>query len=296
MAILYRMEIEAKLAWMMMTCRVFANYIFENICNEIGAKFLRTTLMLCEKTDKWELENDTCTGIDLQEYNWISVGVNYDTSSIGHQCAVYQKDKIFYLYDPYGTFKKNNKSYYDAFRKQIQCQIGEHTLHNHPLDSKDNIQTIMLEYNNAHHRDFYNEYTQLLNRHPMIAQKIEAYFAKHPNELKEIQQDIDHNRIITDVISIIWKCEGSAFNSFLELFWKYNSKLCVSITAVEMAAIFSNQQQSLYELVKTNPPNQVILSSLYELFKMHPAYNKLHFLFREPLHQICACISKAKLS
>jgi len=284
-------EVQAKLAWVLLSCQKFADFMFLDLFRTLGLECRFVDIQVRVDGDKWRLLSESRA---LTQAQVLSVCVHFKGSSVAHQCAMFTKDNVWYLYDPYGTFEKLGKSYLEAFQQYARSVLPSATIKIYRGDIP--IQTMMVEFNNKRHPEFWSKYNKALATLPReLLQSIHTKLAE-PKLASELQADIDKNRVVMEVIPLL---PDDHVWSFLAIFREFSSKLCVSITIVELCVIFGHATElpspsHFYELFRDSKkmsPNEVILTILQHLFTKHSLYPKLSFYFQQPLRTICESVN-----
>jgi hypothetical protein len=222
------------------------------------------------------------------KYIFIPVILDYGRGGgVMHQCAliVDMLGKMIF-YEPYGKYVKYGKSY-----KKTVCSFfkafdglglfgGKDMLPNglisttyHNLYNLDNgIQNIILEKNNARKEEFDVEYANAITR-------LGKMLPDHKFDNAEID-DTDNTASILDLLFNIDRFDGDVdeiINTILSIYYRYNSKTCVTITLVEMNKFFnltmtgaSNRDihehiGKFYKRFNINMPNDVLMGELDKL-------------------------------
>lgn len=225
------------------------------------------------------------------KYQYIFIPFTLDYSQdIGlvHQCALLIDlvNHKFIFYEPYGTYIKYEHNYAKPIEKYLQiyddCLDTPYTFstfHEYliPEFASNGIQNIILNSNNAKAEVFNKNVENLLEE--IKSTDISLY--------EQIMQDIeeDENPVnktdktitILNILDIFEKYTSGVENEAkskqwikaLELYSLYNSKTCVSITIVEMDALFSGKNLlDMYNSYKNALyPNEILMKQITELLE-----------------------------
>jgi hypothetical protein len=232
-----------------------------------------------------------------------------------HQCGLIinlQKNQgEFLFYEPYGTYIKYEKEYskpiqdffqiyYDYLPAEIfhnpSGKIRFNTFHKkygnenyNKGQENEGIQNIILKKNNK--GNFDNEFLSALNelnkKFADLREQIEYTINNDNNPVNKIDKSVsildtlsDFNNYDNYYKDDSWDNEKikdfqNIWNKMIMLYYKYNSKTCVSITAVEMNNFFNsvlnnkNLEESFINYIKkykeAELPNVILMNDLYDL-------------------------------
>jgi hypothetical protein len=262
------------------------------------------------------------------KYIYISVIIDYGTNSgLSHQTALIvdvQRGQFLY-YEPYGKYEKYGARYSGAVLEFLQqyrfpdkYYIGGQggnlkydTWHNY-FGLPNGIQTILMHAHNATRDQFLVDKSTLMDElkrrslpnYNKLAAKL--YVDKdHPahkddytfDTLKIMGYFVD-NPIEVNNVTDRQYLEQKA----LELYFKYNSKTCVTITLVEMNYFFtylhnSTRQEQSAELSKYYAEfgtykNHKLVSELDQFIKTALNYDKVHNWASNPIGKMCDMVYK----
>lgn len=263
------------------------------------------------------------------KYIFIPVVINYGRDNrLLHQTAliidISQEQLKFIYYDPYGIYKKYNKSYKTAVKKLFECFNGFmgdkiiYTTYHDMLDLTDlGIQKIIMDANNAKYDKFNLQLNKLLN-------KLAIEF---PNE------DFTGNNYDTNahdnsdktirVLDTLFKLDRfnidnlsnekkdiyfQYLNTILKQYCCFNSKTCVSITIVELNKFFEFSQESCHDILiikkkmreynmqyKNNEtPNDILMKEIYKMVDLFKNSKKIKDIIKkqEQVYVICNNLQK----
>lgn len=217
------------------------------------------------------------------KYIFIPVVINYGRSSnLLHQTAlIIDCSGKFLYYEPYGKYKKYNKSYKECICNLFMSldimfydsdSVSSVTYHNNfKLDA--GIQDIILKKNNDQKQQFDVEYNELVKR-------IKDAYTIDLDYINTLQTEDEKTDYTIRVMELVSRSTQSRINKdlyydVLNMYYRYNSKTCVSITLVEMYHFFMlsdndiiQRLQEFYLEFNTNAPNVILLEKLNKLFKL----------------------------
>lgn len=191
------------------------------------------------------------------KYLFVPIITDYSVdSSLVHQCGlvVDLHNGLFLFYEPYGVYQKYDATYVSGmaeFLQQYQFpdkfysngQLNLDTWHNY-FGLSTGIQTILLHAHNAISQEFENDKIKYMDElkvmspthYTQIADRLERGKNRpvHKDDLTfdtmEIAGYFGNHLPLNDVVEI----------NALQLYYKYNSKTCVTITITELDYFFEN--------------------------------------------------------
>ena len=158
---------------------------------------------------------------------FISITMNYG-KKMNHQCALVKIGDDLLFYEPYGTYTKFGKDYFECL-KDIGSLWQNVKKYHEFLKIEKGIQTIILEKNNEH--------------------AIE----------KGLKFSIEGDPDLTTRLVYVGESKQD-----LDLYNRYSSKICVSITLVELSWFFKDKKlNNLYDFItKAEYPTTIIVDQL----------------------------------
>jgi hypothetical protein len=230
------------------------------------------------------------------KYHYLFIPFTLDYSQdIGlvHQCGllVNLKEGIFLFYEPYGMYIKYEhdyaypiKKYLEIYKECLPSKFFDNTLenlkfntyHEHFLQKREGIQGIILAANNARALDFKQQQLNIFTDE--FKQTFSDLYKDIMEDIEEDTNPVNKTDSTIDVLAILDNFENynpkeekrqdfeKAWIKSLELYERYNSKTCVSITLIEMNALFSDiDLVEFYARYKTAEPNKVLMEDLATL-------------------------------
>jgi hypothetical protein len=236
-----------------------------------------------------------------QKYRYLFVTFTLDYSQdIGlvHQCALLidLKEGIFIFYEPYGTYIKYEQNYAAPIHKYLniyaaalpkkylefgtdvkseatgksEATVKFTTFHKHFIpDFSEGIQNIILQKNNSLSDIFADELKQLLSDTEKICSELYSGITRDISIDKNPVKKTDKT---VDILTVLDNFEMYKYNPLLrdlstrafKLYYLYNSKTCVSITLIEMDALFKGENlNDLYKIYKNaSIPNVVLMKKI----------------------------------
>jgi hypothetical protein len=230
----------------------------------------------------------------LYSYIYIPVTLDYGRGdNFVHQTSlIIDCSGTIMYYEPYGLYKKYNKSYvkcirslfgslnkvlHDYRRYNIKPVISDtyHSIYN----LNEGIQNIIIKKNNSHVVEFNTKYNEVLT-------KIKVYFPKYYHIIKEkVEEEVSFDDKTLPILTLMSQLNNMHVNddkitiynqiykTVMEIYCSLNSKTCVSITLIEMDKLFkikktqnvSNELKILYETFNIDYPNKILMGYLYSL-------------------------------
>ena len=193
------------------------------------------------------------------QYKYIFLPVIADYSvdaSLVHQCALIidLRNNIFLFYEPYGVYAKYNASYIPAvieFLSQYSLpaiyygadgKLRFDTWHNY-FGLTTGIQSILLKVHNASYREYENDKNKYMSDlkkiSPLDYSKLDARL-KRRSDLPVHKDDLTFDTMDIAAYFSEHDVDTSAEENALRLYYKYNSKTCVTITITELNYFFGN--------------------------------------------------------
>jgi hypothetical protein len=254
-------------------------------------------------------------------YMYVSVIIDYGNfSGLVHQTAIVvdlQKGQ-FLFYEPYGEYTKYGASYKDAVRRFLlgyefpakyyegtsRDTIKYSTWHDY-FGLPTGIQTILMRAHNQQQRSYEQDKATFMNRLKEVSGR------HHDALVARIDQQKDHpahkDDFTFDTLEIAAyfsrDYDESGHSSDIELaamdlYFKYNSKTCVTITITEMDYFFANladvpldgQQRALaaYYSEFATHDNQKLMERLDEFFRDAMNHEAIHdWAQRYSIRQMC---------
>jgi hypothetical protein len=279
MSIAGRINIKAaKLAYCLYTGGVSSQLFFQKIAD--STKILLKPSMLFKinfnLSEGWS--TDEFINVDKKSSSYFRstpttdfypITLDYGTH-VRHQTGVIveHEQKTILFYEPYGTYKKYDKSYQKVVLNAISPDYIKKnynitTFHSYFCLS--GIQSKVLQFNNTQCNFFALEY-ELLTKKKYTPDKYD--------------NTIQSNSVVASVNSgsICGEYDyDEATNTALRMFYQYSSKLCVSIAMLEMFVYFSKDpMQNLYARINESKvtPNHFIISQVWELANGREIYTK----------------------
>ncbi len=225
------------------------------------------------------------------KYLFIPVILDYGQDiGLVHQCALLidLKNNKFIFYEPYGTYMKYDRNYTDPIKKFLNIYTGDDyravlgqnyqfaTFHSEFIQMGEGIQNIILTANNAHAAEFEKEREALLND---VKSTDEGLYDAIMRNIDADNNPVNNTDKTITALNILDEFEAAPPESHigpfkiraLNLYGKYNSKTCVSITLIEMAAFFAGEKiADIYEQLKIaavtpGEPNQILFKKLSDV-------------------------------
>lgn len=247
-------------------------------------------------------------------YLFLSVITDYSIdASLVHQCAllVDLREGRFLFYEPYGKYSKYNADYSPAvveFLEQYQFpakfyengKLRFDTWH-HYFNLPIGIQSIVLDAHNQQREQYEldkQQYIANLRRtNPEMAKHIIAQLERGKDA--PVHKD-DYTFDTLEIAGYFGKycdSDGQAENGALELYYKYNSKTCVTITITELDYFFTNlatlsftdQHNALlaYYNEFAQQKNKKLVVRLNEFISSAMNPNEIQSLMKLPLCRVC---------
>ncbi len=230
------------------------------------------------------------------KYKYIFLPFTLDYSQdvgLVHQCSLLidLEDNLFIFYEPYGTYVKYEHNYATPIKKYLEIYsecfaipFGFTTFHERFVPeflSTYGIQSMILNSNNAKEEEYRKDLQQLLSdlkeQFPDLYRRIIKNLEKDNNPVNKTDKTISILSVLDRFTGYSRTASNSlAFNALwkraLELYYLYNSKTCVSITLMEMNALFAKENlQELYTMYKDAAiPNKILMQKLSDiLYELH---------------------------
>jgi hypothetical protein len=233
----------------------------------------------------------------ISKYLFIPIIIDYGRNKkLVHQTALIidmsQNQLKFIYYEPYGLYEKYGKSYEKCIGQLFNCfnnfngnSITYITYHDMFDMSDMGIQKIILDTNNSNVDVFNIEMTSLielfnidfLNVLNINIQPSIDYLSDKTQCIIDILHTIDTfdiNKLSNDQKNKYFK----HLNTALKLYYRFNSKNCVSITVIELDTFFkvSAECDNDFNLIKTKMieynlshriscPNTMIMTNIYKI-------------------------------
>jgi hypothetical protein len=241
------------------------------------------------------------------KYLFIPIIADYSIDTgLYHQCALLVNftDKIFLFYEPYGEYSKYEASYIPAVVEFLsEYKFPDIFYENNKLrfDSwhhyfglKTGIQTILLNQNNNNKEQFDKEKQIYINSlKPDVANKIKYNMEINKNKpINKYDYTMDTMYIIQYFNNIDWSNIEDE-NKALELYYKYNSKTCVTITLIELDFYFNlseysyNKQKEKLKLFYNDFTNIKLINCLNEFINTSLNKEKMKKIMENRLNRIC---------
>jgi hypothetical protein len=187
------------------------------------------------------------------KYLFLPIIVDYSIDNgLYHQCALLVNftDNIFLFYEPYGEYIKYEASYIpavieflseynfpDVFYENDKLRFDSW---HHYFGLNTGIQTILLNTNNSKKEEFNKEKQEFINTLDLeTANKIKHKLEINKDKpINKYDYTMDTMYIISYFNNLDWSNIEDE-NNALELYYKYNSKTCVTITITELDFYFS---------------------------------------------------------
>ncbi len=212
-------------------------------------------------------------------YLFVPTIMDYNDEYFVHQCALLYDfhNCQFVFYDPYGSYSRHGVSYINAVNdalKPLSKTLSVQTYHQ-LLGKKTGLQTLALEYNTRDKSAFEKDLSVLLSSIPAnIRREADAQIRK--NRMSESYK-LDFTIDAISVLDLLYKekqledksldkSEDKSLDKSLdkayELYHKYSSKSCVSITIVELDRFFAGRPIENFPL--ENSPNDFIFAEIWK--------------------------------
>ena len=304
-----------------------------NICNnlikaniklseyqKISVYSIATLIKLHRKKYFSKIETETIH----TRYIFIPVIINYGRDNrLLHQTAliidISQEHLKFIYYEPYGLYKKYDKSYKTAVKKLFECFNGFmgdkiiYTTYHDMLDLTNlGIQQIIMDANNARSGDFELQLSKLIKE--LNTEFPNENFTGNNNN-PEANDESDKTLKVLDTLfkldrfnidnlsdekkNIYFRC----LNTILKQYCCFNSKTCVSITIVELNKFFQCSQEFHHNLstikekmkeyntqYKNNEtPNNILMEEIYKMIDLFKHSKKIKEIIgeQEQVYVIC---------
>ena len=250
------------------------------------------------------------------QYLFLPVIVDYSIDvGLVHQCAIIVDlhNGVFLFYEPYGQYVKYGAEYYSAVKEFLNLyklpskyylssgELNYHTWHEY-FDLPRGIQIILLKM----HNEKKNQYEQ--DKAIFLQHVLEQNSAEHAKLISRIAIDknlpVHMDDYTFDTLNILdfftkYQVSNKLEADALYIYYKYNSKTCVTITITELDYFFENickykidqqkikMQEYYYEFqVRLNDK---LFERALEFIYSSPA---LINILNSPLKSICKEISK----
>lgn len=273
-----------RLSYLLVQCKNADRFILQKLLPKNVIMYKENLMIkLAIKNDKWECETDlSFIASDLRKIGnnrnikaiYYQATYQYGDNRLMHKGAIFafNTKKTILFYDPYGTYSKYGLDYLQPMIRSLNpgSDIKADKFHNKPEILK--TQSIILEKNNRRS----SEYNALV---------------------KSIEPDLDvkDNRISMHDGKQYREQYDATFSTFellkkitparIEIFGKYSSKICVTITIVETYHFFNNSLDEYYkEISVTNNPNEVIMKYLK---KITDKFQIPEFKMESENHELC---------
>lgn len=209
----------------------------------------------------------------FQHYKWICIPMTIDfgqDTGIVHQTMLIINPALRFIvfYEPYGTYIKYGRDYSKCILEWAKkdAPLGfEVTTFHAKFNIAKGIQQQILEANNKKADEFKKEMDALLEllKDTPILDTILHDIATDTNPVRNTDYTVD-----TFVfMEYLWKKDTKLSKKALELYAKYNSKTCVSITFVEIDAMIKGEHvlHELYTQFNTENKNAILFRKLLDL-------------------------------
>jgi len=230
---------------------------------------------------------------DKYKYLFITFTLDYSQDvGLVHQCALLidLKEYKFIFYEPYGTYIKYDHDYSEPIKKYLDIYdeylfglFGKHftytTFHQEFVSDFQNIggiQNIILTSNNSKEEEVNTRIDKLLDE---IKRTIPSL---HDLIISDISSETNPVNTTDKTMKVIYILEQfelyhsgiddqkefeRMWMEALEIYAIYNSKTCVSITLVEMDALFSNADfKTIYNSYINSPyPSKILMKNITDL-------------------------------
>lgn len=208
------------------------------------------------------------------KYLFFPVIVDYSVDTgLVHQCALLidLQQGIFLFYEPYGIYKKYDAEYISPIReflelyrfpdKFYQPNLKLFTWHEY-FGLATGVQSILLRAHNSKHQEFKQDcntlFTQVLNKNPTKHSELTS--AVNRNAKLPVNND-DYTYATLDILDYYNRnpdVDEHQCNYALYIYYKYNSKTCVTLTLTELDYFFNNLADLSYDEQKKNMQNYYV--------------------------------------
>jgi len=254
-----------RLSYLLVQCKDIDRFILGKLLPKNVLMYKKNLMIkLNIKNDKWECEIDlSFIASDLRKIGndqnikaiYYPATYQYGNNQLMHKGAIFafNTKKTILFYDPYGTYSKYGADYLEPMIRSLKAGSGIKVdkFHNKPEILK--TQSIVLEKNNRRSSE-YNNLVRLIE--PDLDTKDNRVSIHDGKEYRE-QYDATYS-----TFKLLKKINPAR----IEIFGKFSSKICVTITIVETYHFFNNSLDEYYrEISATNNPNEVIMKYLKKI-------------------------------
>jgi hypothetical protein len=205
-------------------------------------------------------------GFGQYRYFFIPMVIDYGFGSyVVHQGGIIldANKRLAIVYEPYGRYEKMGIDYSNAIGDVLSVcfpDLTPTTFHKH-LSLPDGLQSIILARNNAQAQQFNTEMDRLRQ---LLKQK-----GVKVNERKDGTMSNDSTVVILDYMDRLrYAPDPEIRNAVIELYKKFTSKTCVTLTLIELYTFFTGDVNILYKKIDVEEPNEQVFKLLKEIY-MH---------------------------
>ncbi len=205
------------------------------------------------------------------------VDCNIDRGFV-HQCMIIISDGVFIFYEPYGTYTKYDARYDITMKKYAESLAGHgldvsfDTWHN--KFGSLGVQTHILNTNNKRAAEFRDQFAAIYKEMEQLGEKwskmavlrISALDKDSPlSATDETLHSLDYLQIVNYALNTYGET-SPLLGRLYELYGRYGSKTCVSITLVEMDCLARGSPAELAKKIEAGDPNIVLMNELERVF------------------------------